>query len=64
MSPQEEDELRAIERAVGKKLPRVTLPDFNYMAKQTEKLEIPLGERLAKMRAERRRGRERGDRGR
>src|SRR4051812_28142638 len=48
VSPQEEDDLRAIERALGKALPRVTLPDFNYSAKQTERLEVPLAERLAK----------------
>jgi ATP-dependent RNA helicase RhlE len=30
VSPQEEDELRDIERAVGKRLPRVTVPDFHY----------------------------------
>jgi ATP-dependent RNA helicase RhlE len=53
VSHQEEDELRAIERAIGKKLPRVTLPDFNYGAKPEGKLEIPLGERLAAHRARR-----------
>ena len=54
VSPQEEDNLRAIERAVGKALPRVTLPDFNYTAKQTERFEVPIAERLAKHRAQRR----------
>jgi ATP-dependent RNA helicase RhlE len=52
-SPQESDDLRAIERAVGKALPRVILPDFDYNAKPAAKLEIPLGERLAKHRAQR-----------
>src|SRR3954470_21247984 len=33
VSGDEEGELRAIERAVGKPLPRVTLPDFDYKAK-------------------------------
>ncbi|HMC54011.1 MAG TPA: DEAD/DEAH box helicase [Gemmatimonadaceae bacterium] len=56
MSPQEEGDLQAIERAVGKPLPRVTLPDFDYAAKPAGKLEIPLGERLATMRAQRRGG--------
>jgi len=56
MSPQEEDDLRAIERVVGKPLPRVTLPDFDYTAKPAGKLEIPIGERLAKARAQRRGG--------
>jgi ATP-dependent RNA helicase RhlE len=30
MSPEEEADMRAIERAIGKALPRVTLPDFDY----------------------------------
>ena len=54
VSPQEEDILRAIERAVGKALPRITLPDFNYSAKQAERFEVPIAERLAKHRAQRR----------
>src|SRR3954462_15804364 len=41
-SSEESDDLRAIERAVGKALPRVTLPDFDYDAKTAAKLEIPL----------------------
>jgi ATP-dependent RNA helicase RhlE len=53
MSPEESDDLKAIERAVGKALPRVTLPDFDYTAKPTAKLEIPIAERLAKHRARR-----------
>jgi len=52
VSPQEEDDLRAIERSLGKALPRVTLPDFNYSAKQTERLEVPIAERMAKHRAQ------------
>jgi ATP-dependent RNA helicase RhlE len=59
-SPQEEGEIKNIERAIGKALPRVTLPDFNYAAKPDGKLEIPLADRLAKMRMERRPGRDRG----
>ena len=42
VAPDEEDELRRIERAVGKRLPRVTLPDFDYKARSAEPLEIPL----------------------
>ncbi len=53
VSPQEEGELKSIERAVSKSLPRVTLPDFNYTARPEGKLEIPLGERLAAHRAQR-----------
>ena len=46
VAPEEEGELRAIERAVGKRLPRVTVPDFDYHAKPEAKLEIPIAERL------------------
>ena len=51
VSPQEEGELRNIERAVGKRLPRVTVPDFDYSAKPEGQLEIPLAERIAVIRA-------------
>src|SRR5207247_10385838 len=32
VSPEEEGSLRDIERMVGKRLPRVTIPDFDYAA--------------------------------
>jgi len=51
VSPQEEPDLAAIERAVGKRLPRVTMPDFDYGAQATVKLEVPHAERIAKIRA-------------
>jgi ATP-dependent RNA helicase RhlE len=50
-APEEQNELRAIERAVGKRLPRVTVPDFDYDARPTMRLEIPLAERIAAIRA-------------
>jgi ATP-dependent RNA helicase RhlE len=53
VSPEEADHLRAIERAVGKALPRVTIPGFDYDAKSAAKLEIPIAERMAKLRAQR-----------
>src|SRR6185503_3477561 len=53
VSPAEEGELKAIERAVGKALPRVTIPDFDYSARTTERFEVPIGERLAAHRARR-----------
>ena len=52
-SPDESEELRAIERAVGKPLLRVTVPDFDYTARRAAQLEIPLKERIAKIRADR-----------
>jgi len=53
VSPDEEGDLRSIERAVGKALPRVTLPDFDYAAKPTARFEVPVAERLAKLRSQR-----------
>jgi ATP-dependent RNA helicase RhlE len=53
VAPEESDDLRAIERAIGKPLPRVTLPDFDYKAQPATRLEIPLKERIAKLRAQR-----------
>jgi ATP-dependent RNA helicase RhlE len=49
----EEPDLRSIERAVGKALPRVTLPDFDYAAKPTTRFEVPVAERIAKLRTQR-----------
>ena len=53
VSPEEEGDLAAIERAIGRRLPRVTLPGFDYARKTAERLEVPLGERLAAHRAKR-----------
>jgi len=50
-SPDESDELRAIERAIGKPLLRVMLPDFDYKAQPSAKLEVPIAERIAAIRA-------------
>ena len=51
VSPEEENDLRAIEREIGKRLPRITVPDFDYKARPAEKLEIPIQERIAAIRA-------------
>ena len=51
VAPDEENDLRAIERAIGKRLPRVTRPRFRLHAKPAEKLEIPIQERIAAIRA-------------
>jgi ATP-dependent RNA helicase RhlE len=53
VSPDEMGDLRAIEKVIGKQLPRVTLPDFDGSAKAAEKFEIPVGERIAALRARR-----------
>jgi ATP-dependent RNA helicase RhlE len=54
VAPDEEQDMRAIERVIGKPLPRVTLPGFDYAKKTDERLEIPLRDRLAAARAARR----------
>ncbi len=51
VSPEEEGDLRGIERTVGKPLPRATLDGFDYSAKTGARLEIPIGERIAVIRA-------------
>ena len=51
VSPEEERDLRAIEKAIGKRLPRITVPGFNYAQAAAERLEIPLAERIAAIRA-------------
>jgi ATP-dependent RNA helicase RhlE len=54
VSPEEEGDLRAIERAIAKRLPRVTVPDFDYTARPKQRLEIPLAQRIAEIRARKR----------
>ncbi|MDA1183386.1 MAG: DEAD/DEAH box helicase [Acidobacteria bacterium] len=51
VAPEEEGNLKAIERAISRALPRVTLPDFDYRARPQSKLEVPLAERIAEIRA-------------
>jgi ATP-dependent RNA helicase RhlE len=51
VSPEEEGDLRAIEKAINNRLPRVTVPDFDYQAKTEARLEIPIGQRIAEIRA-------------
>jgi ATP-dependent RNA helicase RhlE len=51
VAPQEESDWRAIERAIGRSLPRVTLPDFNYQTRGTRPLEVPHAQRIAEIRA-------------
>ena len=51
VSPEEEGNVRGIERAIGKRLPRVTVPDFDYQARQEARLEVPIAQRIAEIRA-------------
>jgi ATP-dependent RNA helicase RhlE len=59
VSPEEEGNVRLIERAMSKRLPRVVVPDFDYTARQTPPLEIPHAERIAAIRLQKSRERER-----
>ena len=44
VSPEEEGGVRDIERAIGKRLPRVTMPDFDYLARPPARVaEAPRG---------------------
>src|SRR5450755_2843222 len=66
VSPEEETDLRQIERAIGKRLPRITVPGFDYAKAPAERFEVPIAERIAAIRArktqERARAREKAER--
>ena len=51
VAPEEEGDLRRIERALGKRLPRVIVPDFDYAARAGARLEIPIADRIGAIRA-------------
>ncbi len=51
VSPDEEHDLRGIERHLGKALPRQKIQGFDYTAKPEERFEVPLAERIAAIRA-------------
>jgi len=59
VAPEDEGDMARIERAVGKKLPRVRLEGFRYDAPTEAPLEVPLAERIAAIRATKREQRER-----
>jgi ATP-dependent RNA helicase RhlE len=61
VSPDEENDLRDIERAIGRRLPRITVPDFDYAARPKAKLEVPLAQRIAEIRARKREERARAE---
>ncbi len=50
VSPEEEADLQSIQRAVGTRISRVTLPNFDYAARGAERLEVPLADRIAAIR--------------
>jgi len=52
VSPGEQADLARIERAINKRLPRVTVPDFDYDARPKATLEVSRTERIAQIRAQ------------
>jgi ATP-dependent RNA helicase RhlE len=60
VSPDEEQDLRSIERLINKRLPRQTVVGFDYTTRPTERLEVPLQERIAAIRAKKAEDRARG----
>jgi ATP-dependent RNA helicase RhlE len=61
VAPDERDELAAIERVLGRPLPRVTVPDFDYAARPATRLEVPQAQRIAEIRARKAADRARAD---
>ena len=53
VSPAEEGDMSRIERALGKRLPRITVPDFDYKARPEGRLEQTSRERRDESRAKR-----------
>lgn len=49
-SPEEEADIKGIERAINRKLPRVMLAGFDYSARPQQRFEVPLAERIAEIR--------------
>src|SRR4029077_9084788 len=44
VAPNEGEDLARIELPIGKQLPRITVPGFDYARRTTERLEVPLQE--------------------
>ena len=59
VAPEEEREVRAIEKALGRPVERRTVKGFDYKAENNEVLEVPLAERIAAIRARKKQERER-----
>ena len=59
VSPDEEESLRLIERAIRRRLPRVMVPNFDYAGRSAPPLEMPHAERIAAIRKRKAEDRER-----
>jgi ATP-dependent RNA helicase RhlE len=66
VSPEEETDMAQIERAIGRRLPRIIVPGFDYSKSPIERFEVPIQERIAQIRArkaqERTRAKEKAER--
>jgi ATP-dependent RNA helicase RhlE len=60
-APEEMPLIKAIERATGTKIEQRTLKGFDYNRLTTEQLEVPIGDRIAEIRARKRQERERSE---
>ena len=58
VAPEEEDSLQKIERVIGRRLPRVTVPEFDYTARPRQ-LEVPHRQRIDEIRRRKKEERER-----
>jgi ATP-dependent RNA helicase RhlE len=61
VAPEEEEDLRRIERVMGKRLPRIVVPDFEYGARPETRFEVPLADRIAAIRAKKKEDRARAE---
>ena len=50
VSPEEEADLKAIEKAIGKRITRLTVAGFDYASLPRERFEVPIAERIAEIR--------------
>jgi ATP-dependent RNA helicase RhlE len=53
VSPDEESTFRSIEQSLGRRMPRGTVPGFDYEKRPSGRFEIPLNERIAAIRSRR-----------
>ena len=51
VSPEEESDMRSIERAIGRRIERRVADGFDYRARVAEQLEVPMAQRIAEIRA-------------
>ncbi|HEV8440659.1 MAG TPA: DEAD/DEAH box helicase [Methylomirabilota bacterium] len=64
VAPEEEPDLRTIERGVGARIQRLTVAEFDYGMKPSGRFEVPLAERIAAIRSRKTQERARGHAGR